>query len=157
MNVQRLRPPALLDRSPSGNLFKRTISQIPTRLGQLMYLASLRDPNTGVYRHHGFAAAFGQKQSAEVLSKSHRKLFREWLNLPLKERRQDLEEYLGSLDSNKEVVVGYWIESEGYLDCIPDKTGKAARTHFLQDMQQLLIGAKRAAAAAPDQSSSRRA
>lgn len=155
--MQRLRPPALLDRSPSGNLFKRAISQIPTRFGQLMYLAALRDPTTGVYRHHGFAAAFGQKQSIEVLAKSHRTLFRAWLNQPLKERRQDLEQYLDSLDADREVVIGYWIESEGYLHCIPDKTGKAARTHFLKDMEQLLKGAKRSTAAAPDQSSSRRA
>ncbi len=155
--MQRLRARALLDRSPSGNLFKRTISQIPTRFGQLMYLASLRDPNTGVYRHHGFASAFGQKQSMEVLSKSHRQLFREWLNLPLKERREDFEAYLGSLDANKEVVIGYWMESEGYLHCIPDKTGRASRTHFVKDMEQLLRGASRAAAGAPGQSSSRRA
>lgn len=148
---------ALLDRSPSGNLFKRTISQIPTRFGQLMYLASLRDPNTGVYRHYGFASVFGQKRSAEVLGKSHRKLFREWLNLPLKERREDLESYLEGLDADKGVVIGFWLESEGYLHCIPDRTGRAARQHFLKDMQHLLAGSKRAAAGAADQSSSRRA
>jgi hypothetical protein len=117
-------------------------------------LASLRDPNTGVYRHHGFSSAFGREKSIEALNKTHRKLFREWLNLQMKERREDLQQYLASLDDPKGLVVTYWLETEGYLACIPERTGKAGRNFFAKDMAHLLTAINRGvAAASQDQSS----
>lgn len=152
--MQRAKTRALLDRSAGANLFQRTLSQIPSFFGRMMYLASLRDPHTGTYRHHGFASAFGTVKSQEALRKSHVKTFRHWLNLSLKERKADLQLYLDTLDDPNGLVVSYWMESRGYLHCIPDAAGKAAREHYGTDMEQLLRMFNRSAAAAPQGPSS---
>jgi hypothetical protein len=46
----------MLERSATADLFKNTLSRIPTLFGRLAYLASLRDSNSGIYRHYGLAS-----------------------------------------------------------------------------------------------------
>jgi hypothetical protein len=41
-----------LERDAGGVLWRRTLSQIPSQFGRIAWLASLRNPNTGVYEHH---------------------------------------------------------------------------------------------------------
>jgi hypothetical protein len=103
-----------------------------------MYLSSLRDPNTGAYRHYGLQTAFGREQSMEALATNHTRAFREWLRLPLAEKHADIVTYLETLDDPKGLVVGYWIESQGYAGCIPDSASKADRALFLDDLSRLL-------------------
>lgn len=44
---------------PAEDLWRRTLSGIPSIYGRLAFLASLRDVNTGRYEHHGLAMIFG--------------------------------------------------------------------------------------------------
>ena len=127
-----------LDRSAGEDLFRHTLARIPSLYGRLMYLSSLRDPNSGAYRHYGLAAAFGREQSAEALESSHRRTFRDWLKLSLAEKHADLLMYVEALDDPRGLVVRYWIESQGYMGCIPDNASKADRALYSTDIQQLL-------------------
>ena len=54
------------DRSPASDLWRHTLSQIPTTFGRLVFLASLRDPNTGAYAHYGFAHRVGEEAAGAV-------------------------------------------------------------------------------------------
>lgn len=128
----------MLDRSATADLFRHTLARIPSLYGRLMYLSSLRDPNTGAYRHYGLATAFGRDQSSQALETSHARTFREWLRLDLQEKHADLLAYLNTLDDPKGLVVSYWMESRGYLGCIPDNASRADRLHYIGDIQQLL-------------------
>ena len=62
-----------LEHNAMADLWKNTLSQIPTAYGRLSYLASLRDPNSGIYRHHGLAAMFGRDESSRALRQSQRR------------------------------------------------------------------------------------
>lgn len=139
MAMRGFKPRGTLDRSAGADLFRHTLSRIPSLYGRLMYLASLRDPNTGAYRHYGLANAFGREQSAQALETSHTRTFREWVNLNLEEKHTDLLAYLNTLDDPKGLVVRYWIESKGYAGCIPDSAGKADRALYLADIEGLLV------------------
>jgi hypothetical protein len=55
------------DRSAAADLWRNTLSQIPTTFGRLIYLASLRDQNTGAYHHHGLEQLFGPEQAEQTL------------------------------------------------------------------------------------------
>ena len=81
--MPRFKLKGTLERDAVADLWKHTLSQIPTTYGRLVYLASLRDPNSGSYRHHGLSAAFGREQSTYALRTSHEQTFLQWLNLPL--------------------------------------------------------------------------
>lgn len=156
MGMRRLKPGAPLDRSAGADLFRHTLSRIPSVFGRLLYLASLRDPNTGVYHHHGFTAAFGKEQSRQALILSHKRTFREWMRLKFKEKHADLVTYLETLDDPKGLVVSYWLESQGYLTCVPDDASKADRAYYESDLKLLLESLRDAAGGGPARGSSRR-
>lgn len=155
--MRSIKPGTVWDRSASADLFRHTLNRIPSLFGRLMYLSSLRDPNSGVYRHYGLATAFGKDQSAQALESSHSRTFREWVKVSLQEKHADLVSYLETLDDPKGLVVRYWLESGGYAGCVPDSASKADRALYMEDVGQLLTVISRSSdAASSDPKSSRR-
>lgn len=103
----------------AADLWRNTLSQIPCLFGRLVYLAGLRNPNTGQYEHHGFAARFGDEEAHRVLRDSHRETFEAWLSLPLKEQRADLQVYLHSLETDRRTVIEAWLRLRSYHAIFP--------------------------------------
>jgi hypothetical protein len=136
--MPRFRPKGVLERNPAEDLWKHTLSRIPTVYGRLMYLASLRDQNSGIYRHHGLSAAFGREESSRALKESHRRTFLEWLNLPLSEKNHDLALYLEALEDPRLMVVDHWLRSKLYKTHVPVSARKRERELFVSDLQALL-------------------
>jgi hypothetical protein len=141
----------VLERTALADLWKHTLSQIPTLYGRLTYLASLRDPNSGVYRHHGLSTAFGREESGKALKQSHERVFSEWLNLALAEKSGDLGNYLRGLDDPQGSVgvAVYWLRSDHYRAQIPDSARPMECELFHTDLEALLQMLKNGGAAEP--------
>jgi hypothetical protein len=136
--MPRFRPTAKLERSALADLCKHTLSRIPTVSGRLIYLASLRDLNSGTYRHHGLITAFGRDEAVKALRASHQAAFQEWLNLPLAEKNEDLRDYLIALDDPQEDIIKHWLQSGVYRGYVPGSAIKAETDHFCRDLEILL-------------------
>ena len=136
--MPRFRPKGMLERNALADLWKHTPSQIPSIYGRLVYLASLRDANSGVYRHHGLSAAFGREESVSALRKSHEDTFLEWLNLALSAKSADLITHFQNLEENPRQVVAYLARATPYLSQVPDSASPAQRRQFKMEMETLL-------------------
>jgi hypothetical protein len=136
--MPRFKPKTGLERSASGDLWKNTLSRIPTRFGKLAYLASLRDSNSGIYRHHGLSVVFGREESNRVLRQHHEQAFFEWLNLPLSEKNADLIIYLESLEDPVATVLNHWFSSRPYGSQMPGAARQMERELFLKDLEALV-------------------
>jgi hypothetical protein len=136
--MPRFRPMAKLERNALADLCKHTLSRIPTVSGRLIYLATLRDLNSGTYRHHGLITAFGRDEAVKALRESHQSAFQEWLNLPLSEKNDDLSDYLLSLDEPPDEVVRHWLQSGVYRGYVPASAMKAESDLFCKDLEILL-------------------
>jgi hypothetical protein len=136
--MPRFRPKGVLERTAAADLWKHTLSKIPTVFGRLVYLGTLRDPNSGAYRHHGLSAAFGREESGRALKQSHEELFQSWLEQPLAERAEDLKLYLLSLDDSPASVVEEWLRSGVYRTHAPTDASEAQKRHFSKDLKALL-------------------
>jgi hypothetical protein len=128
----------MLERSAVADLFKNTLSSIPTVFGQLGYLAGLRDPDSGVYRHHGLAAIFGRDESRKALAVSHQRVFQQWLNLSLEKKRADLAEYLDGLRDPKPAVLRHWARNRTYRTYLPSAARESDRQLFFQEFEVVL-------------------
>ena len=128
----------MLERSAPADLFKNTLSRIPTLFGRLAYLASLRDPVSGIYRHHGLGAIFGREESRKALSTSHWQVFREWLNIPLQEKTEDLRTYLDNLEDPVPAVLQHWAETQTYRTYMPAPVREAEKELFEREFDVLL-------------------
>ena len=136
--VPQFRPKPMLERSASADVFKNTLSRIPTVFGRLAYLASLRDPDSGIYRHHGLAAIFGRDESRKALAENHQQVFQHWLNLPLAEKMGEIEQYIGSLEDPKPMVLDHWWRIGVYRSYVPASARKSDQDLFLGEIQVLL-------------------
>ena len=136
--MPRFRPKGMLERNALADLWKHTLSQIPSIYGRLVYLASLRDANSGIYRHHGLSASFGREESVSALRKSHEDTFLEWLRLPMSEKSADLITHFQNLEENPRRVVTYLTRAAPYLSQVPDSASPAQRRQFKMEMEILL-------------------
>ncbi len=136
--MPRFRLKGVLERDALANLWRHTLSRIPNVYGRLVYLASLRDPNSGQYRHHGLGAAFGRDESSRALRESHEEAFAEWLKLPLALKSSDLREYLESLEDEQAVVVTTWLRTGHPHTVAPERATRAQLAHFRRDIDALL-------------------
>ena len=136
--MPRFKPTGALERNALGDLWKHTLSGIPSTYGKLMCLASLRDPNSGHYRHYGLSTAFGREESALALQQSHEQVFKEWLSLALEEKDADLKRYLSGLDESPAVVAVNWLHG-GFCETLPpDHATRPQRAQFRQELTALL-------------------
>jgi hypothetical protein len=136
--MPRFKPMAKLERSALADLCKHTLSRIPTEFGRLIYLATLRDVNSGTYRHHGLSTAFGRDEAVRALRESHNAAFQSWLQMSLAEKNDDLRDYLRSLDDPQEEVVQYWLKSGAYRNYVPAAAMKPEADLFCRDVEILL-------------------
>jgi hypothetical protein len=136
--MPRVKGRGSLERSAAADLFKHTLSRIPTIFGRISYLASLRDANTGTYRHHGLSSTFGRQQSVQALTDSHRRAFQEWLRMPLSGKHADLRDHLAALDEPARTVLKHWRESRVYLTYLPPGSTAAEKELFFSELEMLV-------------------
>lgn len=109
------------------------MSSIPTAYGRLTYLASLRDPNSGIYRHHGLSTVYGREESARAMRESHEEAFAEWLNLDLEAKTADLREYADKLEDPPEAVLRHLASTATSEAQLPDDARPMERKLFHRD------------------------
>ena len=136
--MPRFRVKGVLERSAVGDLWKHTLSHLPTSVGKLAYLAALRDSNSGVYRHYGLSSVFGRDESAKALRESHEQTFLEWLSLKMEEKYYDLSRYLIGLEDPARAVVKHWLNARSYSALLPASARESERELFCADLEALL-------------------
>jgi hypothetical protein len=104
------------------DLRQRTLAAMERPLDRVIYLASMRDYNTGVYYHAGLKARFGDDAACQALADCHRKAFRELLASPLEDLVKQVEGYMFSTCSGPGEFLAAWKELEPYRVAIPIET-----------------------------------
>jgi hypothetical protein len=132
------RPKSLLERNAKEDLWLHTLSQIPTQFGKLQYLASLRDPNTGAYEHHGLALVFGEKEAAKAMRQNHKRIFAEWLNMDLASQEGDLAEYLSGVGGAMADILTVWDAVEPWKQYVPAGVMASEKALYTADLKTLI-------------------
>jgi hypothetical protein len=130
--------PLKLGRSPGWDLLRTTLAQIPTVFGRLVYLSSLFDANSSIYRHELFARMFGTQDADRVLRQQHREVFSDWLDRSLEEQKNDLDEYLAGMRLAAGQVVQDLTQMNHYRALIPPAAREVERQLYLTDLETLL-------------------
>ena len=135
---ERSEADSAFDRSPASDLWRHTLSQISTTFGRLVFLSTLRDSNTGIYTHYGFAQRVGDEAAHEALRQSHFECFSEWLAFSLEAQKADLDLYLSGIESDKKTILDNWIRTKPYRNLIPASAIDMERKLYLSDLETLL-------------------
>jgi hypothetical protein len=101
------------------DLENRTLAKIEGDLARLIYLASMRDYNTGEYHHEGLARQFSEKLARRALASCHRDVFRRLVLCSVKELVEQLEIYVRSSNFTFSEFARVWEKLQPYTVAVP--------------------------------------
>lgn len=126
------------------DLRERTLANIPGDFARLIYLASTRDYNSGVYHHAGLTHQFNEQVAREALAVCHREVFRRLVLHPLAELVRDIETYVRSTRLPVPSVIRAWSRLQPYEVAVPaDCSSLTARFFASNVMAALAVLASR--------------
>jgi len=97
----------------------RMLAGLPQPLSRFIYLASMRDYNTGVYYHDGLADKFSLEVACEALADCHREVFHELVTSPLAALVGQMEAYIASSQVRTHEFLATWKGIEPYRVAVP--------------------------------------
>jgi hypothetical protein len=101
------------------DLRRRTLAAVKDPLERMIYLASMRDYNTGIYYHAGLATRFGDEVAGEALAECHREAYGQLMRSSLESVVAQLTDYAGRAGSAPREMVNTWKALEPYRVAVP--------------------------------------
>lgn len=120
------------------DLTDRTLAKIPGDFARLIYLASMRDYNTGEYHHEGLAWQFTESVAGRAIASCHRDAFRRLVLCSVKELVEQIELYADSNCSTSSELVRVWEKLQPYRVAIPLECGPLAARFFVSNIRAAL-------------------
>jgi hypothetical protein len=121
------------------DLLRRTLARLSCDLTRLVYLASMRDYNTGKYHHDGLSARFSPDIAREALEMAHRDVFHRVAALSLHELVKQMVVYLESSHERQNDVLRAWRRLEPYRIAIPMNVNTTVASLFISNVKLALV------------------
>ncbi len=134
----RPRRPAGTEQYAPYQQWRKTIYQILSQFGRLVYLSSLYDRQDRRYYQADLAESLGLDEADRIIREAHRQTFQQWLCIDLEAQKADLDLYLADLGVEKRTTLAIWAGLAPYRDLIPPETDEPERALFLADLRALL-------------------
>lgn len=120
------------------DLLSRTLGGLPSDLARLIYLASTRDYNSGMYHHEGLAGRYGLEPARVALKRAHKDIFCKLIALPLEELVAELEIYVRMSHEAPSGFIHAWQELEPYRVAVPMEVDSTMVQLFLSNIRLAL-------------------
>jgi hypothetical protein len=95
------------------------LQDLPNDLTRMLFLASLRDCNSGRYLHPQLSQQVGVDEADRALSLCHQQIFRNLLNTQASRYALQLEEYIRYTRADRNVVLDTWQSLQAYRSTVP--------------------------------------
>ena len=115
------------------------LDSFPNDLTRMLYLASLRDCNSGRYRHPTLSERIGTEMANQGLRACHVQVFRRLLALPISGYVSQLEQYIQYIRTEKTTVLRIWQALQAYRATTPVLRSPLYRELFCLNMESALM------------------
>jgi len=123
----------------ADSLWLRNLSQIRTSYGRLVYLAGLRNADTGKYEHYGAFISPSPETVSHSIRRAHEQIFREWVSYSLEKKKADIDLYISGIDQiDKAELVDAWLRLTPYKNLVPGSIRGPERQRHISDFEAIL-------------------
>ena len=119
-------------------LWSRELSLIPTYYGRMVFLAGLRNPDTGRYEYYGCPEHTSLTNVSQALQRIHEEIFREWVGQTLERKKTDIEFYINGLEIDPALLVDAWLRLSPYINLVPASVQGPERQKHISDIEAIL-------------------
>ncbi len=127
-----------LDSRTSNESWVQDLYQVSTAYGRLVYLAGLRNSDSGRYEHYGVDSSEALTVSRS-LKNLHEAIFREWVGCPLESKMADIELYIAGIDRvDHAELIDAWLRLTPYKNLVPATIQGPERQRHISDFEAIL-------------------
>ena len=133
--------PDLKDTSPdslTGYIGESVLRTLPNDLTRMIYLASLRDCNSGLYLHPELSHHSGLRAADRALRACHEQVFRRLLTTRLPDYVGQLQEYIRYTRGETITVLSTWRSLQAYRATVPVGTPSISAELFFLNISVAL-------------------
>jgi len=132
------KPPAEEGSRASECAVELGLADFPNDLTRMLYLASLRDCNSGRYLHPEISARMGIEVADQGLLACHDEVFRLLLVAPISRYVDQLDEYIRYTRMEMAVVLRTWQSLQAYRATVPMRASSLYREVFCLNVETAL-------------------
>ncbi len=127
-------------KDPGELAFAHDLSRIETSYGKLVYLAGLRNPDTGRYDYFGEVRnAHEDVEASRTLRRVHEQVFKEWVRYSLRDKKTDIELYISGIGEVDRVqLIDAWLRLTPYKNLVPASIQGPEREKHVSDFEAIL-------------------
>ena len=126
------------DLESSEEIWAQDLLHIRTSYGRLVYLAGLRNPDTGRYEHYGSSNA-GRTHASRTLKNVHERIFNEWISYPLERKKNDVDLYIKGIEQvGQAELIDAWLRLTPYKNLVPASIQGPERQKHISDFEAIL-------------------
>ena len=122
---------------PCAEYWAERAEEMETVFGKLAFLASFRDPTSGVYHDAAAPKDYGAGEHSQTLAGMHTAVFRNWLSMRLEQQSRDLAAYLSTPEGRATFLSFDRRELGGILT--PSEVRPEERQRFNNDLTTVLL------------------
>jgi hypothetical protein len=111
------------------------LESLPNDLTRLLYLASLRDCNSGRYLHPQLSIKNGAEEAHQRISKCHGRIFLGLLTTPISQYVLQLKQYIRYTRADQGTLLRTWQSLEAYRATIPMPVPPIYRDLFVLNVE----------------------
>lgn len=108
---------------------------LPNDLSRLIFLATLRDNNSGHYFHPDLARRFSEPASARAMLVCHERIYKEVVALPIEDLTEQLDLYVTTVPAPRERMIESWTKLKAYRATIPIDTDTISAEIFFMKVE----------------------
>jgi hypothetical protein len=106
----------------TADILRALTISLPNDLSRLIFLATLRDNNSGHYYHPEVAPRFSAEVADQAMLACHRQIYEQVVELGLEDLTDQLDAYLATVRAPKERSIESWTKLRAYRATIPMDT-----------------------------------
>lgn len=125
--------------SPIAHVAERILATLPNDLARLVYLASIRDNNTGTYLHPQLSRLFDVKIADQLLRLSHERVFRKILATSVRQCVAQMERYIQFSGVDQSQVIATWKSIQAYRATVPANADELSVKVFALNIDTALL------------------